>query len=369
MELAEQTTGAPQQKPAALGYRLPAEWETHDATWIVWPHHAGDWPGKFAAIPLVYAEISRRLLTSERLCIVVNAKSRSRAQEVLFRVGVDPAEVEFFDAETNRSWIRDTGPIFLKHQDSGSLAVARFQFNGWARYRNWQLDNELSPLITAQLGLAGFNATVCEQPIVLEGGAIDVNGTGTLMTTEECLLDQHVQVRNPGLAKADLEQLLKDYLGISHLVWLKNGLAGDDTHGHIDDICRFVARDTVVLCRSTNPKDENYRICEENAERLSSARLETGERINMVSLPLPSPLYFEGVRLPASYANFYIGNKVVLVPTFNDPNDRIALGTLSELFLNRQVIGIHAVDLVWGLGTLHCLTQQQPVNETPAIAL
>jgi agmatine deiminase len=257
--------------------------------------------------------------------------------------------------------VRDYGPIFVRRDaPAPEVAVVGFRFNGWARYPDFRKDARVHARAAKAQGARLFPAVAGGKEIVLEGGAIDVNGEGTLVTTEECLLDSRTQVRNPGMSRKELESVFRDFLGAGNAIWLGRGIAGDDTHGHVDDVCRFAGPRTVVLCREKDPKDENYRALEENRERLEGARLPDGSRIGIVPLPMPSPLRFEGIRLPASYANFYVCNAAVLVPTFNDPNDRVALGVLSELFPDRPVTGIHAVDLVWGLGTLHCLTQQQP---------
>jgi agmatine deiminase len=345
-----------------LGLRMAAEWERHEATWIGWPHNTTDWPGKMAAIQWVYGEIVRKLSASELVRILVNNKAHElKARRVLDRLGVLADQIEFVRIPTNRGWTRDFGPIFLKHEDSQSLvSIARFQFNAWARYPDWQKDNHIPERVAAKFRIPLVSVEQLNRKVVLEGGSIDVNGQGTLLTTEECLLDEHTQVRNPGFSRQDYEEVFRRYLGISQVLWLGKGIAGDDTHGHVDDLCRFVDPYTVVLCQEPNPSDENYHPLAENRERLEGMRCEDGRKIGIVPLPMPAPLYFDGQRLPASYANFYIGNSVVLVPTFNDPNDRVALGILSELFSDRTVVGIHAVDLVWGFGTIHCLTQQQP---------
>jgi len=248
--------------------------------------------------------------------------------------------------------------MFVKQRDQ--LAIAKFRFNAWAKYKDWQKDDRVSERAAKSLGLPIISARVGARDFVLEGGAIDVNGRGTLITTEECLLDPNVQSRNPGLSQTDIEAAFREYLGVTNVLWLGRGIAGDDTHGHVDDICRFVTAKTVVACREKNPSDYNYAVLEENIERLESMRLEDGSKIEVVPLPMPSPILFNNQRLPASYANFYIANSAVLAPTFNDPNDRVALGLLGELIKDRPVVGIHSVDLVWGLGTIHCMTQQQP---------
>lgn len=338
---------------------MPAEWERHEATWIGWPHNTSDWPGKFAPIPWVYGEIVRKLTPGEIVRIIVESKAHEQsARKVLTKVGVDLARVEFFRFPTDRGWTRDFGPMFVRSE--GEVAINNFRFIGWAKYNNWKKDVKIHQRAAKELGLRLFHPEVDGKPFVLEGGAIDVNGRGTLLTTEECLLDQKTQTRNPGLSREETERALRDWLGVSNIFWLGKGIAGDDTHGHIDDLARFVNPWTIVVCEEKNPADPNYMPLKENCERLEGMRLEDGARPEIVPLPMPSPLTFDRVRVPASYANFYISNAAVLVPTFNDPNDRIALGLLSELIPDRPVIGIHAVDLVWGFGTLHCLTQQQP---------
>ncbi len=353
---------APADTPHALGYRLPAEWEPHHATWIGWPHNASDWPGKRASIPWVYGEIVRALAPGEAVRILVNSEAHERqARRLLGRVGVDVARVEFFRFPTNRGWTRDFGPLFVRRASPRpAVAIVRFRFNAWAKYPDWKKDDRIPERVAARLKLRLFPARAGGRDVVLEGGSIDGNGRGTLLTTEECLLDRAVQARNPELGRRDIETVLRDQLGATNMLWLGKGIAGDDTHGHVDDVCRFVTPGTAVLCRETDVRDANYRALAENRERLGGMRLEDGSKIEVVDLPMPKPLYFAGQRLPASYANFYIANGAVLVPTFNDPNDRVALGVLAELITDRPVVGIHAVDLLWGLGTIHCLTQQEP---------
>jgi len=364
------------QTPAALGYRMPAEWERHAATWLAWPHNRTDWPGKLEPIHWVYGEIVRKLAPGETVRLMVHSPAIERkARDVLRRAGANLGRVQFLHWPTNRGWTRDCGPIFVwrsrtrKGAASGAptrkahKAILRFRFNAWARYPDWRLDNHVPECAAKKFRHPLFAIARPDgsgKPFVLEGGAIDVNGAGTVLTTEECLLDQKTQARNPGLSRTQVEQTLRDSLGVRNVLWLGRGIAGDDTHGHVDDLCRFVNRRTVALCRERNPRDANYRPLEENWERMRGLRLEDGSRPEVVPLPMPAPLVFEGQRLPASYANFYIANAAVIVPTFNDPADRVALGTLAELFRDRPVVGIHAVDLVWGLGTLHCLTQQEP---------
>jgi len=352
---------AMEKTPSALGYRMPAEWERHEATWIGWPHNKTDWPGKFAPIPWVFGEMVRKISQGEIVRVIAVPDIQRQAKSVLKRIGVDLKMVEFFNYPTNRGWTRDFGPIFVKRTDPKTeVAVVRFRFTAWSRYPDWKKDDAVPPKAAKKLGVKLLPAKIGTKDFVLEGGSIDVNGTGTVLTTEECLLDTKVQVRNPGFGKSDVDQALKNNLGVTNVLWLGHGVVGDDTHGHIDDICRFVKRDIVVLIQESNANDINYRPLNENRERLEGMRLEDGSKIQVVPLPMPAPLHIDGIRLPASYANFYISNAAVIVPTFNDPNDRKALGILSELITDRPVVGIHAVDLVYGFGTLHCLTQQQP---------
>ncbi len=348
--------------PASLGFHMPAEWERHEATWLGWPHNPTDWPDKLSVIPWVYAEIVRKLVPSEIVRIIVNSgRHEAQAKKVLRDAGVALGRVQFFRWPTNRGWTRDFGPIFLRRSvPRPDVAVARFRFTAWARYPDWRKDDTIPPQAARRLGLRLLPARHRGRDIVLEGGSIEVNGRGTVISTEECLLDTRRQVRNPGFSRADYETALRENLGVRNVLWLSRGIAGDDTHGHVDDLCRFVNPRTVVLCQEKNPRDVNSRPLAENRERLRSMRLENGSRPEVIRLPMPAPLFFRGTRLPASYANFYIANAAVLVPTFNDPADRAALGILHELFPYREVSGIHAVDLVWGFGTLHCLTQQQP---------
>ncbi len=352
------------ETPHQLGYRMPAEWEPHEATWLAWPHNPEDWPGKFQAIPWLYAEIVRLLAAHELVHILVeDAKAELRVLGILERAGANLDRVSFHQWPTNRSWTRDSGPIFVRNGE-GKVALTNWRFNAWAKYSDWPLDNQVPGRVTELLGLPEWKPAIeladdNKHRVVLEGGSIDVNGQGILLTTEECLLSE-VQQRNPDVSRAQLEQVFHDYLGIDQVIWLNCGIVGDDTHGHIDDISRFVAPDTILTAVEPNTSDPNHAPLVENLRRLKAARTVNGKQFNLTELPLPRPVIFRGQRLPASYANFYIANGLVLVPTFHDPNDRIALNILSELFPTREVIGIHSVDLVWGLGTLHCMTQQQP---------
>ena len=345
--------------PAELGFAMPAEWEKHEATWLGWPHNETDWPDKIDTIRWVYGEMVRKLSAGELVRILVRDRAQQKlATSYLKRAGCDMKRVEFVLHPTNRGWTRDTGPIFVKRKSQ--TAIVHFHFNAWAKYDDWQKDTRVPETAAKILKKDLFNAQFNGKNFVIEGGGIEVNGRGTLLTTEECYLHPKVQVRNRGMTRAQYDETFTQYLGVKNILWLRNGPVGDDTHGHIDDICRFVNPTTLVLIREKNKRDINYQPLAENWERVQEFRLEDGSRPEVVELPMPSPLYFDGVRLPASYANFYICNAAVIVPTFNDPNDRVALGILGELFKDRPVVGIHAVDLVWGFGSLHCLTQQQP---------
>jgi len=350
---------------------MPAEWEPHEATWIAWPQNRDDWPGKFAPIPWVYTEIVRYLSRAEKVHIVVRGGGmKRRVADQLDAVGVDLEAVRFFKAATDRAWLRDSGPTFIVKREPAAdaadpVGLIDWKFNGWSKYDNHRRDDRLPGKVARWLGLRNWVPRVGlgrrRVRVVLEGGAIDVNGRGTLLTTEECLLGE-VQARNPGLDRAGIEQIFADYLGVRHVVWLGRGIEGDDTHGHVDDLARFVAPGTVVTVVEPRAQDPNHEPLQDNLRRLQTACDQDGQPLCVVELPMPRNVVFEGQRLPASYANFTIANGLVLVPTFNDPADRAALETLASLFPDRQVVGIHSVDLVLGLGTLHCLSQQQPAG-------
>jgi len=414
--------------PADLGYRMPAEWEPHAATWLAWPHYRGDWPGKFEPIPWVYAEIIRTLARHERVELIVNnAAAAKQARRVLERGNAFSANIRFHRWPTNRVWLRDSGCIFLKHGHVGTAALAcperaervewgrpagpqarpplesrggqdreghdfsskpalserseskgavadnkkagasapegivavKFRFNAWAKYSNWRHDNEIGSQMAVAVGTEFIVPYHRNKRIVLEGGSIDVNGAGTILTTEECLLSK-MQERNPHMARVHYEKAFADYFGCPHTIWLGRGIFGDDTHGHVDDLTRFVSKDTVVTMVEHNSKDVNHAPLRANLRRLQAARDQDGRPLTIVEIPMPQPVAFEGRRLPASYANFYIANGVVLAPVFNRPNDRIALNTLAQLFPRREIVPIYSGDFIWGFGAMHCMTQQQP---------
>jgi agmatine deiminase len=341
--------------------RLPAEWEKHQATLLAFPHDGRDWPGKYGAIQWAFVEIIRKVALYEPVLLVVKSPAhRDRVAAMLMQAHADADNVRTIILNTNRCWLRDSGPIVVQRGD-GAREALQFRFNGWAKYPNYRLDVKIPAVVAGYLKIPLTQARHKGKPVVLEGGAIDVNGAGTLITTEECLLDAETQARNPGFSKEDYESVFKEYLGVTNVIWLGQGIEGDDTHGHVDDICRFVNRTTVVACVEANRKDINHQRLLDNLERLRSSRLEDNGKLEIVPIPMPGRIDFQDLRLPASYANFLITKGCVLVPTFNDPNDCKALGILSELFKGRHVIGIHAVDLIWGLGTLHCLSREIPV--------
>jgi agmatine deiminase len=350
------------KSPHSLGFRMPAEWERHEATWLGWPHEITDWPGKFATIPWAFAEIVRHLSAVEHVNLLVeNREAESRVRQILKKSGANLAAVEFFRVPTDRGWMRDSGPICVRNE-SGEVAFNHFVFNGWAKYSNHKKDSVAVTKVNQRLKRRVWQPTHDGRRVVLEGGSIDVNGRGTLLTTEECLCSK-IQERNSGFTKEDYARVFREYLGVTNVLWLENGIAGDDTHGHVDDLTRFVNPSAVVTIVENDPKDPNYAPLQENLALLNTMKDQDGRALRVETLPMPAPIYFNGQRLPASYANFYIANKIVLMPTFNDPNDRVALNTLVNMFPDRQVVGIACRDLVLGLGTLHCLTQQQPAAQ------
>jgi agmatine deiminase len=347
---------------------MPAEWEPQRATWLSWPHNRTDWPGKFEPIPYVYAEIVRHLARAARVELIVNdAKSEASARMILTHANVLPAletNIAFHQWPTNRGWLRDSGPIFVKNK-TGVVATTNWKFNAWAKYRNWQLDNTLPEKIGRARGCREFNAAVevAGEPrqMVLEGGSIDVNGRGLLLTTEECLLSP-IQQRNPGMSREEIDAALGRMLGTRKVLWLERGIVGDDTHGHVDDIARFVGPRTVLAAFESDPSDENHAILKENLKRLKRMTDVGGKPLECIPLPMPSPIIFKGQRVPASYANFYISNRTVLVPTFDDPNDLRALNIIQKVLRKHRIVPIYCGDLIWGLGAIHCMTQQEPAG-------
>ena len=370
---------------------MPAEWEPHAATWLAWPHYHGDWPGKFEPIPWVYAEIIRNLARHERVELIVNdAAAERQVRKLLDKANALLENIRFHRWPTNRVWMRDSGCIFLTPQrpgfagpdnrgrlsphrnrdgkrkgasaPEGAPLAANFRFNAWAKYSNYRHDEKIGGPMAEVATAQEIRPLHGDTRVVLEGGSIDVNGCGTLLTTEECLLSK-VQERNPGMTRKNYEKVFANCLGAPHTIWLGRGIFGDDTHGHVDDLARFVSSNTIVTMVESNARDVNHKPLQDNLRRLRAARDQAGKRLNIVELPMPGPVVFEKRRLPASYANFYIANGIVLAPVFNDPNDRIALNTLAELFSTREIVPIYSGDLVWGLGTMHCMTQQQPARE------
>jgi len=340
--------------------RFPAEWEKQQGILLCFPHNGNDWPGKYGAIQWAFVEFIKKVANVEDVFLLVaNEKLKEKVIGMLEMAHVNISNVSFIIQKTNRSWMRDSGPIVIKNGKNGREAL-NFNFNGWAKYGNYQLDKLVPSKVAAFLNIPLTQAIYKGKSVILEGGAIDSNGKGTLLTSEECLLHPNIQVRNENFTKADYEAVFKEYLGITNVIWLGDGIEGDDTHGHIDDLCRFVNEDTIITVVESDPKEANYAPLQDNLKRLKAAKLENGESPKIICLPMPKRIDFDKVIIPASYANFLILNKCVLVPTFNDPNDRIALNIIFGCFPNREIIGISAIDLIWGFGTLHCLSQQIP---------
>lgn len=339
--------------------RLPAEWEKQEGILLCFPHNGNDWPGKYGAIQWAFVEFIKKIAVYETVFLVVaNEKLKAKVSQMLEAASVDLDKLSFILQKTNRSWMRDSGPIIVKN--ASTREALNFNFNGWAKYANYQLDRYVPKNVSKHLKIPLTSVVYKDQKVVLEGGAIDVNGKGTLLTSEECLLHPSIQVRNSNFKKEDYEAVFKEFLGVTNVIWMGEGIKGDDTHGHIDDLCRFVNENTIVTVVENDPNSPNFNALQDNLKRLQQARLENGESPQIISLPMPKEIVFEGLSLPASYANFLILNKCVLVPTFNDVNDRTALDTIAACFPEREVIGINAIDLIWGFGTLHCLSQQIP---------
>src|SRR5690554_592868 len=341
--------------------RFPAEWEKQQGVLLCFPHNGNDWPGKYGAIQWAFVEFIKKVAMVEPVFLVVADQiHQDKVASKLEDAHVNLSNVTFIIQKTNRSWMRDAGPIVVKRQN-GEREALNFNFNGWAKYKNYQLDRQVPGKIASVLDIPLTQVTYRGKPVVLEGGALETNGRGTLITTEECLLHPDIQVRNAGFTRSDYEAVFREYLGITNVIWLGDGVVGDDTHGHIDDLARFVNENTIVTVVEDDPEDANYKPLQDNLERLKKAKLQDGSSPNIITLPMPGRLDFEGIRIPASYANFLVINGCVLVPTFNDPKDRLALNILAECFPDREIIGLSAIDLIWGFGTLHCLSQQIPV--------
>lgn len=339
--------------------RFPAEWEKQDGVLLCFPYNGNDWPGKYEAVQWAFVEFIKKIAQFETVFLVVaNEKLKVKVAEMLGLAHVNLERIDFIIHKTNRSWMRDSGPIIVYNK--GKREALNFNFNGWAKYKNFKLDKFVPAKVAQHLNINLTQVRHNGKPVVLEGGAIDVNGQGTLLTSEECLLHPTIQVRNHGMTKSDYEAIFKEYLGVTNVIWLKDGIIGDDTHGHIDDLCRFVNPNTIVTVVESDLNDKNYKVLAENLEILKNAKLENGQSPKIVTLPMPKKIEFEGLPLPASYANFLILNQCVLVPTFNDSNDRVALNILADCFPDREIIGISAIDFIWGFGTLHCLSQQIP---------
>jgi len=342
------------ETPTALGFRMPAEWEPQTAVWLSWPHKRASWPGYFRPIPYKFAEIVAHISRFEEVRINIAKPLQKRAWSLINKAKADLTKVTFFDHPTNDAWCRDHGPIFVKNDKTGEVAVTDWDYNAWGdKYPPYDLDNKVPPSIARKLKMRRF-----EKKMVLEGGSIDVNGRGLLLTTESCLLNKN---RNPHLTKEQIEQNLRDYLGIHTVLWLGDGIIGDDTDGHVDDITRFFREDGIVTVVERNKRDKNHKPLQENLERLRSMRTPAGKKFKIVELPMPKPAFCDEQQLPASYANFLVINGAVLMPAFRQPKrDDEALDVLADCFPGREIIPVDCLDLVWGLGTLHCISQQQP---------
>ncbi len=340
--------------PASLGFHFPAEWAPHTATWLSWPHKEESWPGKIAAIYKPYCEFIKILTEGELVRInVVDEKMKAFAVKQLQLAGVDLNKIEFFKFPTNDAWCRDHGPAFLINPATKQKVIVDWNYNAWGnKYPPYDLDDVIPTKIAKH-----FNLPVYHPGIVMEGGSVDFNGKGTLITSKACLLNKN---RNPQLNQQQIEAYLQNYYGVEQVLWVNDGIIGDDTDGHIDDTVRFVNEDTVVTVIEENKADENYPILQENLQMLKSMRLLNGKQLNIIELPMPEPIYYEGQRLPASYANFYIANSAVIMPTYRSKNDNSALDILQQYFPDRKVVGIDSTDIIWGLGSFHCLSQQDP---------
>jgi agmatine deiminase len=340
--------------PKELGYYFPAEFAKHSSTWLSWPHKEASWPGKIETIYPVYAEFIKRVAEGEKVNInVLDEAMKQKALGHLQNASADLSNVEFFFHPTNDAWCRDHGPAFLINPDEKKKMIVDWGYNAWGgKYPPFDLDDVIPTLIARH-----YNLPVVNPGIVMEGGSVEFNGRGTLLTTKACLLNPN---RNPHLNQAQIEEYLYNYYGVTHILWLGDGIVGDDTDGHIDDLTRFVNEDTVVTIVESNKQDENYELLRENLQTLKTLRLENGKQMNIAELPMPSPVVYEDMRLPASYANFYISNKYVVVPTFRDKNDDRALDVLQQCFSDRKIIGLDSTDIIWGLGSFHCLSQQEP---------
>lgn len=340
--------------PKQSGFYFPAEWHRHTATWLSWPHKEASWPGKIGMIYAKYAEFIKVLTNGELVRInVVDEQMAAFAKQQLIAVGVNLSKVEFFEFATNDAWCRDHGPAFLINSETKQKAIVDWGYNAWGgKYPPFELDD----IIPTKIG-EFFNLPVYHPGIVMEGGSVDFNGKGTILTTTACLLNKN---RNPQLNQQQIEEYLLNFYGQEQVLWLGDGIIGDDTDGHIDDITRFVNEDTVVTVVEENKQDDNYHLLQENLESLKKMRLINGKQLNVIELPMPEPVIYENQRLPASYANFYVGNAAVVVPTYRSKNDDKALDILQQCFPERKVVGIDSTDIIWGLGSFHCLSQQEP---------
>ncbi len=340
-------------------FRMPAEWEPQKSTWIAWPHNKSDWPGKFEQIPFVFGKIISELSKVQLVNVLVKDKSEKNKAIFFLRIlETNIININFIICKTDRAWTRDFLPIFIKDNNNKKF-LTNWKFNAWAKYKNFKKDNKAYLKVKKFTKIHLINPKYKSKEIILEGGSIDVNGSGYLLTTKQCLLSK-VQQRNKGLSESDYYHIFNKYFGIKKVIWLNKGIHGDDTHGHIDDIARFVEKNKIFIGKENKKKDKNFKNLDENIKIIKRFKNEENKKIKIIYLPMPEPKYIKGIRVPASYLNFYIANKIVLVPIFNDPKDKIVLKIFKKHFKNRKIVPIDCSVLVWGFGTIHCLTQQQP---------
>ena len=346
-------------------FRMPAEWEPQKSVWISWPHNKNDWPGMFEKIPNVVGKIIKYLANHQRIDLLVNTnKSMDEARKKLKRTGCKLSNIKFHKIKTDRLWLRDSGPIFLINKKIRKKIMLNFKFTGWSKYKNFRNDNKINYQISKYLDVKSIlpkkiNSKKFEK-VVMEGGAFDTNGSGSILLTKECLLSSK-QERNKGFKKSDYESLFSKYLNTKNFIWLNKGIVGDDTHGHIDDIARFVSKTTIMIADENNKSDKNYKSLKENIKILRKSYDENGKKFKIIKIPMPSPIFIQKTRVPASYLNFFISNKTVLVPIFNVKEDKKVLKIFRKFFTKRKVIAVDCSDLIWGFGAIHCMTQQEPI--------
>ena len=348
------------------GFRMPAEWEKQQSVWIIWPYNKNDWPGLFKFIPKTVSEIVSVISKTQTVNLIVKIKKDiNLIKKKLKKNNYTKTNVKFHVIPTDRIWIRDSGPIFLKNIKNKKKILLNFKFNGWSKYKNYKKDDKINNVISSITRIKKIDPKVkinnITKRIVLEGGSIDVNGKGSILLTKECLLSK-IQERNPGIKKKEYEDLLRKYLNVSNFIWLKKGIIGDDTHGHVDDISRFISKNTILTAIEINKKNPNYKILNDNLKILKNSKNERGKKFKIIKVPMPKPIYINKSIVPASYMNFFIANKIVLLPIYNDKNDLKVISIFKRNFKNRKIITINCEKLIWGFGAIHCMTQQEPAT-------